>query len=320
MLDWIKELEPEFAIIFVALIGLILINLAIWNKTYRTHNLIGKRALTLKEDLVVRDDKKVIDILISNTSFISVKVAAIGYIYQKNLLPISEEITEISPRDSEKTAVEIDALRAYLVDEKMKVKRLKLYVEDTLGRRSIQRAKDTYRALKNIIKTEKKSIEKTEKIKRAETGNYNFFERVVLIFKFIFSPFTKLNYAIKTGLNKRLKERESRIIVKKKELEHKAFLKSIAEEDRREKDLSDVEKRIEKERQEFEKLRNENQKEAALKKQKLEKKLKNIEKEKAKIEEENLNNNEEDDEEINNKIDETDAKNKPKIDEKPVKK
>lgn len=284
MLEWMKELEPEFLIIFAGLIVAILVNFAIWNKTSRTLNLIGKRALTLKEDLVIRDDKKVIDILISNTTFISVKVAAIGYIYQKNLLPISEEVTEISPRDSEKTSVEIDALRAYLIDEKMKVKRLKLYVEDTLGRRSIQRAKDTYRALKNMIKAEKKAIKKAAKIKRAETGKYNFGERVGLIFKFIFSPFSKLNYVIKTGLNKRLKERESRLVIKKKERDHKDFLKSIAEEDRREKDLSDVEKRIDKERAELELLRAEKQKEAELKKQKLEKNLKKIEKEKAQIE------------------------------------
>ncbi|MFA5470917.1 MAG: hypothetical protein WC219_02615 [Acholeplasmataceae bacterium] len=291
MWTWIKELEPEFLIIFIGLILAVIINIAIWIKTSRTLNLIDKRALTLKEDLVIRDDKKVIDILISNTTFISVKVAAIGYIYQKNLLPISEEVTEISPRDSEKTSVEIDALRAYLIDEKMKVKRLKLYVEDTLGRRSIQRAKDTYRALKKMIKEEKKAIKKAAKIKRSETGKYNFIERVGLIFKFIFSPISKLNYIIKTGLNKRLKERESRLVIKKKERDHKEFLKSIAEEDRREKDLSDVEKRIEKERAELEHLQAEKKKEAELEKQKLEQKLKKIEKEKAQIEAEKIEEN-----------------------------
>ncbi len=287
MWEWIKELEPEFLIMFIGLIVVILVILAIWNKTTRTLNLIGKRALTIKEDLVVRDDKKVIDILISNTTFISVKVASIGYVYQKNLLPISEEVTEISPRDSEKTSVEIDALRAYLIDEKMRVKRLKLYVEDTLGRRSIQRAKSTYRALKKMIKAEKKALKKAAKIKRAETGKYNLCERICLVLKFIFSPFAKLNYIIKTGVNKRLKERESRIIIKKKERDHKEFLKSIAEEDRREKELTDVEKRIIKETEEINKMRAEKQKNDEIEKQKLAKKLEELEKEKAKIEAEN---------------------------------
>ena len=125
MWEWIKELQPEFLIIFAAFIITILMNVGIWLKTTRTLSLIGKRALTIKEDLVIREDKKVIDILISNTTFISVKVAAIGYIYQKNLLPISEDVTEISPRDSEKVSVEIDGLRIYLIDEKPKVKKFK---------------------------------------------------------------------------------------------------------------------------------------------------------------------------------------------------
>jgi hypothetical protein len=90
MWEWIKELEPEFLIIFVSLIVIVLMNAGIWIKARKTLNLIGKRALNLKEDLVIRDEKKVIDILISNTTFVSVKVAAIGYIYRKNLLPLSE--------------------------------------------------------------------------------------------------------------------------------------------------------------------------------------------------------------------------------------
>jgi len=134
-----------------------------------------------------------------------------------------------------------------------------------------------------MVKQEKRAIKVAAKKERFETGKYNFIERVGLVFKFIFSPITKLNEVIKNGLNKRLKEREARLIINKKEKDHKLFLKSIAEEDRREKELFDVEKRIEKERQEVELLRKEKAVKDDQKKKKLDKELQKIEKEKAEI-------------------------------------
>jgi hypothetical protein len=253
MIDWIKNLEPEFLIIFIALLLAFILNIIILIKSSKTLDLIGKRAFKLNEDLVIRNEKKIVDILISNTSFISVKVAAVGYIFKKNLLPISEEVTEIAPRDSIKISIEIDALKAFIFSQETKLKRLKIYVEDTLGRRTLKKAKDSYRTLKKMIKDEKKAARLKAKIERFDTGKYNFMERLGLVFKFIFSPFSKLNYVIKKGLNKRLKEREVKLKLLKKEREHTAFLKSVAEDDRREKELLDLETKIAKERQEIEK-------------------------------------------------------------------
>lgn len=257
MIDWIKNLEPEFLIIFIGLLLAFIINIFILIKSSKTLDLIGKRAFKLNEDLVIRNDKKIVDILISNTSFISVKVAAVGYIFKKNLLPISEEITEIAPRDSIKISIEIDALKAFIFNHETKLKRLKIYVEDTLGRRTLKRAKDSYRTLKKMIKDEKKAGKLKAKKERFDTGKYNLIERIGLVLKFIFAPFSKLNYMIKKGLNKRLKEREVRLKLMKKEREHTAFLKSVAEDDRREKELLDLENRIAKERSEIEKQQQE---------------------------------------------------------------
>lgn len=280
MLDWIKNLEPEFLIIFGGLFVALIINVVILLKSGKTLNLIGKRALYLNEDFVIRSDRKVIDILVSNTSFISVKVAAVGYIFKKNLLPISEEVTEIAPRDSKKISIEIDALRAYVINENKKVTKLKIYAEDSLGRRTIYRAKDSYRTLKKIIKAENTAIKKEAKRKRFETGNYNFWERVGLVFKFIFSPFSKLNRAIKKGLNKKLKVREAKLKMKRKEDDHKTFLKSIAEDDRREKELLDLENKIALERKEIEKQQQEKHRLNELKKQQLLNEMAKIEKQK----------------------------------------
>lgn len=251
MIDWLKNLEPEFLIIFGGLLLLVIVNASIFMKSTRTLNLIGKRALRLSEDLVIRRETKVVDILISNTSFISVKVAAVGYIFKKNLIPISEDVTEIAPRDSLKISMEIDALEAVIYNKGKKLSRLKIYVEDTLGRRSTHRAKDSYRTLKKMAKDRRKAAKNAAKKQRFETGKYNFIERVGLVFKFLFSPVYKLNYMIKRGLNKRLKEREVRLIMNHKEREHSAFLKSISEEDRRERELMELEDKIAKERKEM---------------------------------------------------------------------
>lgn len=269
MMDWIKNLEPEFLIIFGGLIIAFILNIFILIKSSKTLDLIGKRAFKLNEDLVIRSDKKIVDILISNTSFISVKVAAVGYIFKKNLLPISEEITEISPRDSIKISIEIDELKAFIFSQETKLKRLKIYVEDTLGRRTLKRAKDSYRTLKKMIKEEKKAQRIKAKSVRFDTGKYNFNERFGLVLKFIFSPFSKLNYIIKKGLNKRLKEREVRLKLIKKEREHTAFLKSIAEDDRREKELLELENKIALERKEIEKQQQEKHEKFLIEKRKL---------------------------------------------------
>jgi hypothetical protein len=287
MLDWIKNLEPEFLIIFIGLLLAFIMNIFILIKSSKTLDLIGKRAFKLNEDLVIRSDKKIVDILISNTSFISVKVAAVGYIFKKNLLPISEEVTEISPRDSIKISIEIDALKEFIFNQETKLKRLKIYVEDTLGRRTLKRAKDSYRALKKMIKEEKKSQKIQAKKERFDTGKYNLSERIGLVFKFIFSPFSKLNYMIKRGLNKRLKEREVRLKLMKKERDHNAFLKSIAEDDRREKELLNLENRIALERKEVEKQQQEKHEKFLVEKKRLADEMAELEAQKEQEKQEN---------------------------------
>lgn len=306
MLEWLKDLEPEFMIIFAGLLIALIVSFINLSKNSKTLDLIGKRAFKLNEDLVIREDKKIVDILVSNTSFISVKLAAVGYIFKKNLLPISEEVTEIAPRDSIKISIEIDALKAYIFTHETKLKRLKIYVEDTLGRRSLKRAKDSYRTLKKMIKDEKKAYKKEAKKVRFDTGKYNLLERLGLVFKFIFSPFTKLNYIIKKGLNKRLKNREFKLQMIKKEQEHKAFLKSVAEDDRREKEILDLENKIAIERKEIEKQQLEKQQKHLLEIKKIEEEMHKFELKKEKEKQDTLD---EEVIEIESKTEKTDQKN-----------
>jgi hypothetical protein len=244
MIEWLKNLELEFVIIFGLLAILVIVVLVILIKAQRTLNLIGRRALILTEDLLNRDGKDVLDIMVANTSYVNVEAAAIGLIYQKTLLPLREENTIVLARDSFKLTLPIEELRAYVLGDQDKVKTIKIYVEDSLGRRSYKKAINSMIMLKKLIRAEKKAQKIEEKNERYETGHYHFIERVGLVFKVIFSPFSKLFKSIRTGLNRKLKRREERLELKRKETAHQTMLREIAEEERREEERSKLEKRL----------------------------------------------------------------------------
>lgn len=244
MLEWLKNLELEFVIIF-ALLAIVVISLIVLLiKAQRTLNLIGRRALILTEDLVTRDSKDVVDILVANSSYVNVEAAAIGLIYQKTLLPLKEENTIVLARDSFKLSLPLSELRSYVLGDGKKVKKIRIYVEDSLGRRSYRLAINSMIKLRKILKSEKKALKKEEKKQRFETGHYLFFERLGLIIALIFSPITKLFRSMKTGINRKLKKRELRLELKRKEQEHQSMLREIAEEERREEERSNQEKRL----------------------------------------------------------------------------
>lgn len=248
MIEWLKNLELEFIIIFAVLTVIVLVVIILLVKAQRTLNLIGKRALILTEDLVKRDGLDVVDMMIANTSYVNVEAASMGLIYNKKVLPLREENTIVLARDSFKMNITLTELRAYTLGDDTKLKKMYVYVEDSLGRRSLRKAKNSMRALKKILKQEKIEATKEEKRVRFETGQYNFFERLGLVFKVIFSPFTKLSKAIKKSTNRRLKMREERLVFKKIEEAHQLEMKEIAEEERREEERSNLEKKLYEER------------------------------------------------------------------------
>ena len=247
MIEWLKTLELETIIIFGFLLVGVLLLLIILIKTQRTINLIGKRALVLVEDLVVRDGTHVIDIVASNSSYVNVEAAAMGLIYKDKLLPLKEETTIVLARDSYKVTLSLDQLRIKVLGKDKKIKMIYVYVEDALGRRTIKHAYNAYNALKKILKDEKKAYKKELKRERFETGNYRIFERVGLVFKWIFSPFVKLYLSIAKGVNRRLKEREIKQDLKRKEREHQDMLREVALDEKREQERADLEKRIKEE-------------------------------------------------------------------------
>ncbi|MFA5526719.1 MAG: hypothetical protein WC992_07835 [Acholeplasmataceae bacterium] len=248
MIEWIRNLELEFVILFAVTGILLFLALVILIKSQRILNLIGKRALVLTEDLLKRDGVDVVDIMVANTSYVNVEAAAIGLIYQKTLRPLKEESTIILARDSYKLTHTLEDFRNFVLGSDDKIKRVYIYVEDSLGRRSLRKAKNSVRKLKQILKKEHQVARKEEKRIRFETGSYNFIERVGLVFAVIFSPLTKLFRTIRKGLNRSLKKREFKNELKRKEMEHQEMLREVAEEEKRESDRSNLEKKLQEEK------------------------------------------------------------------------
>lgn len=247
MIEWLKTLELEYVIIFTLLTISVILLLFILTKSQRTINLIGKRALILMENLVLREGKHVIDIVVSNSSYVNVEAAAMGLIYKEKLLPLKEDTTIVLARDSYKVTLPIDVLRTKVLGSDKKLKMIDIYVEDSLGRRTKQHAYNAYQALKNILKDEKKAYKKHAKEERYATGDYRFFERVGLLFAWLFSPFNKLSKSVARRLNRRLKEREIRQELKRKEREHQDILREVALEEKHDQARAQLEKRIKEE-------------------------------------------------------------------------
>ena len=249
MWEFINELELEYIILFT-IVGLTLF-LVIVNviKTQRALNLIGRRAFVLTEDLLFRDGMDVVDIMIANTSYVNVEAGALGFKYKKVLLPLKEESIMIIARDSHKISIPLDDLRTFVLGSSKRVKRVEIYAEDSLGRRTFRKAKNSMRELKKIMKRERKAARIEARNVRFETGNYRFFERVGLIIKWMFSPIYKLCRATKNTMNRKLKDRESKLEIKNLERAHQKEMRDLMDQERHEFLKVETEKRILEERQ-----------------------------------------------------------------------
>ena len=248
MLEYLQQLELEYIILF-SIVGLTLF-LVIVNvlKTQRALNLIGKRAFVLTEDLLFRDGIDVVDIMIANTSYVNVEAGALGFRYKKTLLPLKEESLMIIARDSHKISIPLDDLRAYVLGNSTRVKRVEIYAEDSLGRRTFRKAKNSMRELKKIMRRERKAARLEARRVRYETGNYWFFERVGLVIKWVFSPISKLFRGTNKWMNRRLKDRESKLEIKALERKHNKEMRDLMDAERHEFLKVETEKRILEER------------------------------------------------------------------------
>jgi hypothetical protein len=200
MLDWIKNLEPEFLILF-SFSGLFLVLIIILLiKSSRTLSIIGKKALKIKETIYKKEEDNIVKLNIINTSFGSIRVSEVGYIYENALTTLSSITYDLNSRDSIDIDTIVKDLREAVIKDKLKIKKFYFYTKDQMGR-----------VTKRVASKSRKLIKKELKVERCLRGEYNFIERTLLILALIFSPFTKLylftaekiNFSLKNGQNKK---------------------------------------------------------------------------------------------------------------------
>lgn len=285
MLDWFRNLEPEFLILFGSAFVTLILLVVVIIRSARIHALIGKRALDLSEDLLVRDNEEIVEIVMSNTSYIDIRTRTVGILYKKTLLPIAEKDTIIFARDSYRLSITLSMLRKFVIGDQKKIKKIYVYAEDSLARRTVKKAKNSYRRLKKILKDEIKTEKLAAKKVRYETGRYRFDERVGLVIKAIFSPLSSLFRIIRQGVNRKLKNRELKLQLKKEERQQKREMLDIEDEKRNQQMRKEHEERLKAERLRIElerqKLEKEHQERVRLEEEKIriEKELLEAEKE-----------------------------------------
>lgn len=220
--EWIKNLSPEFIIIFIILIIVLILIFTVIGIVNNIKKKITFVEFKLSEDLVYINNQLMLRLNITNASFSMGVVREYGIMHNKNKMPISDEKITLSEREHILKTLEIDEVRNMISNDKIKVY---LYVIDSLNNVQKLKLRLTNKHIKSLIKNEKKKAKQDAKMERIKTGNYNFKERVVLILKLIVSPIVKLSKIIKNKINnyfhnKRLKREEKQLndIVENKEL------------------------------------------------------------------------------------------------------
>ncbi len=228
MIEWLKQLPPEFYITTGLLLLLLIFAISLLAVVVSVNRRLGKQDFEILES-IVKDatGSMVFNFTVSNRSFSTNYINIIGF-KNANITQILEEKNiSIAPRTKSVSSFPMTLIESYTIETKGKFKKILLFAENEIGLRQETKAKLLNKYLKRRLKKIKKQARKDAKAKRFETGNYNFFERVGLIIRLFFRPLYKLFQLMKRSTNRSLKEIEVR-------------RKQKAEHDKIERELSDT--------------------------------------------------------------------------------
>jgi hypothetical protein len=233
-LEWLKSLDTQFIVTYAILFVLLVLVIIVLFKSSRTLNLLIKKSIKIKEEAQANNLDFDIVLRVSNTSSQPITIKEIGVISKKIVKPLASEQIELYSRNFEDFTFPLEKIKEFVVVDGKKIKRYYFYVLDSVGRKSHKKAKYSRQLLIKEAKQLKKERNLENKIKRSESGNYNFIERVGKIFKIIFRPFYLLGRKIAESTNASIKNNE----VKKqiKDLKHKKALLDKQELQRVERD------------------------------------------------------------------------------------
>lgn len=214
MSEFLKELGPEFYIIFLALAIILIIVFIIIVKVFQINRTVGNRALKVKENLILDNDTVLVEFSIINQSYIDNEISELGLYYEKRKIQIEVDSISIVARDSYKKIISIEQMQMLLNPKEFKLKKVKVYYEDSVGNIRFSKARLSSKHLKNILKAEKKVEIIESRKERLETGNLTAGDRTRIFFGKIATPFVTLGHVITNSLNKNLSNSQMKKMVK----------------------------------------------------------------------------------------------------------
>jgi len=218
MVDWIKQLSPEFYIIVGLLVVLFIMLIVQFIRLTLVARRLGTQDFKIIEAISKNDEGEYfLSITVSNQAFSTNNLNDIGF-KNKNIVHVLSEVNKlIPPRNKHVESFNMKHIESITIEGKKKFKKRKIYVENDLGDKKEIKAKVTNKYLKQRFKNNKKEEKRLAKEKRFETGNYNFLERTGLILRLFGRPFYKLFRKMTRKTNNALRESEVR---RKQKSEH----------------------------------------------------------------------------------------------------
>lgn len=223
MPQWLQDLGPEYYIQFgLILLSFILIIIMLIKQT-KTNKILINRSIMVKDAIQKHPEGTKVVVDLANQSYVNAEIIEVGFYYSKTYIPIFEERFIIVARDFFKVEYSANELRTLLLGDNLKVKKLYVYVKNTVGDIIKVKAKFVRIYLVQTIKDEVKAAKLEAKRIRFENGSYNFGERTGLVLAAIFSPIIKLFKLIAKKTNESLKKRQAKLeMLRQLEQEQKA--------------------------------------------------------------------------------------------------
>ena len=235
MPQWLQELGPEYYILFGLIAFSFIMLIIVILMQAKTNKILINRSIVVKDAIHKNDQGLKVVVDLANQSYVNAEIVEVGFFYKKTYIPIYEERFIITARDFFKVEYSAEELRVLLLGSQKQVKKLYVYIKNTVGDIIKVKAKLVKKHLVNTINEEIRLAKQIARTQRFETGNYNFWERVGLVLAFIFSPFYKLFKFIARKTNEAMKRRQARLAAKRKieaeqkELKVKETEKMVAE-------------------------------------------------------------------------------------------
>lgn len=211
MIEWIKQLTPEFYIVIGFLLVLfILLIIQIIRLTLVARRL-GTQDFKIIESIAKNNEGEYfLHITVSNQAFSTNNLNDIGF-KNKDIIHVLSTVNKLIPsRNKHVESLPMQHIESITIVGKKKYKKLKIYAENDLGDKKLIKAKVTNKYLKRRFKQNKKAEKLAAKKERFTTGNYNVWERTGLILRLFGRPIYKLFRKLNRKTNYALRENEVR--------------------------------------------------------------------------------------------------------------